>query len=67
MASAYRRKNHTFNARLAFVADTLKANAADDHNAALLRSIWKISRLASDPRAVFCDAVKRVMEFERKS
>ncbi|MGC2101373.1 MAG: hypothetical protein WA651_13425 [Candidatus Sulfotelmatobacter sp.] len=63
--ASYRRKNHAFNARLGYLSETLKANAADDHNATLLRSIWKISRLASDPRAVFCDAIKRVMEYER--
>jgi hypothetical protein len=47
------------------VPDTL-ISAADDRKATLLRSIHRISCMASDYRTVYTDAVKRVIERERK-
>jgi hypothetical protein len=57
--SVYKRRNPTFDARLVFIANTLEANAADDAIASLLKSIHRIASLASDYRAVYCDAVRR--------
>ena len=62
----YKRRNHAFNARLVSLAERIKTEAADDSWAPKIRSIYKIARLAQDYRTVYCDAVKRVMEGERK-
>jgi hypothetical protein len=63
--STYTRPNYEFKARLVFMADALTVNAQDDRNASILKAIYKIARLAQDYRTVYCDAVKRVMEWER--
>ena len=60
----YKRPNKAYKT---YLSETLKQNAAEDSRASTLRSIHRIARLASDYRGVYCDAVKRVMEFERKS
>jgi hypothetical protein len=67
---SYHRKNEEFNTRLCTLAnkigicslaEAIEAAIEDDSQATMLASIYKISRLASDPVRVYCDAVRRVM------
>lgn len=62
----YPAENGNFNRRLVALAERIEAGVNDDHNADKLKAIYKIARLAQDYRTVYCDAVKRVMEGERK-
>jgi hypothetical protein len=62
----YKPEQGAFDKRLINLAERIEAGVIDDSSATLLRSIWKISRLASDPRIVFCDAVRRVLSAERQ-
>jgi hypothetical protein len=63
----YPAENGNFNKRLVSLAERIEAGIIDDTNATLLRSAWKISRLASDFRGVYCMAVSRVINAERST
>ncbi len=61
----YKPEQGAFDKRLVNLAERIEAGVIDDSNATLLRSIWKISRLAHDKDTVYADAVRRVINAER--
>ena len=65
MTCHYKPEQGAFDQRLIALAERIEAEAADDSNATLIRSIWRVSRYAYDPRQVFIDAISRVINAEK--
>jgi hypothetical protein len=65
MTYHYKPEQGAFDQRLIALAERIEAEAADDSNATLIRSIWRVSRYAYDPRQVFIDAISRVINAEK--
>ena len=65
MTYHYKPEQGAFDQRLIALAERIEAEAADDSNATLIRSILRVSRYAYDPRQVFIDAISRVINAEK--
>jgi len=65
MTYHYKPEQGAFDQRLIALTERIEGEAADDSNATLIRSIWRVSRYAYDPRQVFIDAISRVINAEK--